>query len=62
MSIEDVEFIETSGVTAKGYRHRTTIPKGFFKKSALKDKDELKWVILKNGTAILSKVKKNGVK
>lgn len=62
MFIEDVEFVEVSGVTAKGYRHRTTIPKGFFKKCALRDKDELKWVILKDGTAIVSKVKKTDVK
>lgn len=60
MSLEDVEVVENSSVTAKGYRHRTTIPSKIFKKWKLEDKDELKWILLKNGTAILSKVKKNG--
>ena len=57
MSVEDVEGVETSSVTARGYRHRTTIPSKIFKKWKLEDKDELKWVLLKNGTVILSKVK-----
>lgn len=58
MTLEDVDLVEKSSVTARGYRHRTTIPSEIFKKLDLKDKDELKWILLKNGTIMLSKIKK----
>jgi len=54
--MSEIEFIESSGVTAKGYRHRTTIPSKIFKKLGLKDKDQLRWVLYKDGTLIISKL------
>ena len=53
MSAKDVELVENSTVTARGYRHRTTIPSGIFKKLGLKDKDGLKWTLMKDGTVYL---------
>ena len=54
ISVDSIDFVDKSGVTAKGYRHRTTIPSRIFKKWGLEDKDELRWVLLKDGTAIVS--------
>jgi len=47
---------EISSVTVRGYRHRTTIPRGIFKKLGLKDKDRLKWIHMKDGRLIIMKV------
>jgi len=54
--MEDVIIIEDSSVTVKGYRHRTTIPRRIFKFLNLKDKDKLRWIVLKDGTIIVKKV------
>ncbi len=54
---DEVEVIENSGVTVRGSRHRTTVPIQTFKLMGLQNKDKLRWVCLKNGTAIVSKTK-----
>lgn len=55
MSLEDYEFVDESSVTVRGYRHRTTIPCKIFQKMKLKDKDKLKWVLMKDGKVIVYK-------
>lgn len=55
IDIDDVLLVEESSVTARGYRHRTTIPKGIFKILKLKDKDKLRWILLKDGTILVRK-------
>jgi bifunctional DNA-binding transcriptional regulator/antitoxin component of YhaV-PrlF toxin-antitoxin module len=45
-----------SGVTAKMYRHRTTIPSEVFHALGLRDKDRLRWTLLRNGTVVVEKV------
>lgn len=52
---EQVEALEESSVTARGYRHRTTIPSKIFNRLELKDKDRLRWILLRDGTLIVSK-------
>jgi bifunctional DNA-binding transcriptional regulator/antitoxin component of YhaV-PrlF toxin-antitoxin module len=47
---------EETSVTAKGYRHRTTIPSSVFKFLKLKDKDKLLWKILSDGTILIEKI------
>ena len=47
--------MEESSVTARGYRHRTTIPSKVFRHLGLKDKDKLRWTLLKDGTLIVNK-------
>jgi len=54
--MEDILIIEESSVTAKGYRHRTTVPSRVFQFLNLKDKDRLRWIVLKDGTIIVKKV------
>lgn len=56
MTPKNIDFVEKSGVTAKGYRHRTTIPCKVFRKLKLKDKDELEWTYFKDGTLSVKKV------
>lgn len=57
IDIKRVRSISESGVTAKGYRHRTTVPSDVFLALGLKDKDRLRWVLLKDGTVIVEKVR-----
>jgi len=52
---EQVKAMEESSVTARGYRHRTTIPSKVFRHLGLKDKDKLRWTLLKDGTLIVNK-------
>lgn len=59
MTLADVDLIETSSVTVRGYRHRTTVPSKSFKKLGLKDKDTLRWTWFKNGTLTLSNTRKS---
>lgn len=49
-------FEEESSVTVRGFRHRTTIPRGIFKYLRLKDKERLRWILLKDGTIIVKKL------
>jgi len=55
MKVEDIIIIEESTVTARGYRHRTTIPRNIYRHLKLKDKDKLKWILLQDGTVVLKK-------
>jgi ribosomal silencing factor RsfS len=52
--------IEQSSVTARGPRHRTTIPVKIFRKMNLEDKSELKWTLLDDGKVIVEKITGNG--
>ena len=56
IDVETVQVIEESSVTARGYRHRTTIPSKVFRSLNLKDKDKLRWILLKDGTIVIRKV------
>jgi bifunctional DNA-binding transcriptional regulator/antitoxin component of YhaV-PrlF toxin-antitoxin module len=53
--MEEIIIIEESGVTVRGYRHRTTIPRRVFQFLKLSDKDKLHWTVLKDGTVIVKK-------
>ncbi len=57
ISLDDVILIEESTITVRGYRRRITIPSGIFKNLKLKDKDTLRWVLLKNNKIIIQKKK-----
>jgi len=51
--MKDIIIIEESSVTVRGYRHRTTIPRRVFQFLKLRDKDKLRWIVLKDGTVIV---------
>ncbi|MFH1224937.1 MAG: hypothetical protein V1676_03990 [Candidatus Diapherotrites archaeon] len=53
--MDEVIILEESGVTVKGYRHRTTVPKRVFRFLKLKDKDKLQWAVSKDGKVVLRK-------
>lgn len=55
MDTEDTILIEESSVTARGYRHRTTIPSRIYRFLKLKNKDRLRWIVLKDGKLIVQK-------
>lgn len=56
IDFENVYIIEETSVTSRGFRHRTTIPKGVYRYLNLKDKDKLRWILLKDKTIIIKKV------
>lgn len=56
IDIDSIVTIEETKITSRGFRHRTTIPKGAYKHLDLKDKDTLRWILLKDGTLIIKKV------
>lgn len=57
INLDDIILIEESMITVRGYRRRTTIPSGIFKNLKLKDKDTLKWILLKNNKIFIQKKK-----
>jgi bifunctional DNA-binding transcriptional regulator/antitoxin component of YhaV-PrlF toxin-antitoxin module len=56
IKLEDVVCVEETSVTIRGYRRRTTVPTGIFKFLNLKQGDSLRWVALKDGNILLSKI------
>jgi len=52
----DVVCMDESSITVRNYRRRTTVPSKVFKHLRLKDKDRLKWVVLKDGKVIVEKM------
>lgn len=55
-TVENVDFIETTSMTVRGSRRRTTVPKKIFDRLALADKDQLRWIMFKNGKLLVEKV------
>jgi bifunctional DNA-binding transcriptional regulator/antitoxin component of YhaV-PrlF toxin-antitoxin module len=55
---DDIVSIEDTHVTVRGYRRRTTIPSSIYKFLELEDGDVIRWIATKDGTVIVSKLKK----
>ncbi len=53
---DDILWMEETTVTARSYRHRTTIPAKIFRMLHLSQGDRLRWTVLKDGSILLSKV------
>lgn len=56
LNSDDIFCIEETKVTARSYRHRTTIPSKIFRYLDLKQGDSLRWVALRDGTVFIRKV------
>jgi hypothetical protein len=56
INLDEVVCVEETGITVRGYRRRTTVPTGIFKFLDLKQGDKLRWVALKNGSVVISKI------
>ncbi len=54
--LEDVEFVTETAVTIRGSRRRTTVPKRIADRFTIADGERLRWVLLRDGTVLLSKV------
>ena len=57
---DDILWMEETTVTARSYRHRTTIPAKIFRMLQLSQGDRLRWLVLKDGSILLSKIE-NGL-
>ncbi len=56
IEMNDVEYVTETTVTIRGSRRRTTVPKVIVDKLAIKDKDRLRWMLLKDKTILITKV------
>jgi|GEM_PF-543340 len=51
-----IACIEETAITVRSYRRRTTVPSKIYKLMDLKPEDSLRWIGLKDGSVILTKV------
>jgi bifunctional DNA-binding transcriptional regulator/antitoxin component of YhaV-PrlF toxin-antitoxin module len=56
IEIDEVVCLRDTAITIKGARRRITVPIEIVKLMALRDKDKVRWLALKDGTVILKKV------
>ncbi len=57
IEMEDVEYITETTLTIRGTRRRTTTPKAIVDKLELVDGDKIRWILFKDGTILITKVK-----
>ena len=57
VDMDDVEYITETTLTIRGTRRRTTMPKVIVDRFSLKNGDKVRWILLKDGRILLSKVK-----
>jgi bifunctional DNA-binding transcriptional regulator/antitoxin component of YhaV-PrlF toxin-antitoxin module len=57
IEIDEVKCVKETGITIRGSRRRITVPSEVVEILSLKDGDKLRWVVLKDKTISLSKVK-----
>jgi len=55
IKFSDVICTDESSITVRNYRRRTTVPSRAFEYLKLKDKDKLRWIVLKNGMVVVEK-------
>lgn len=58
IDLEKVVYVDESSLTIRKYRRRTTVPSRICEFLKLRDKDKLKWIMLKDGTVIIKKIGK----
>ncbi|MDH7517819.1 MAG: hypothetical protein QHH19_05695 [Candidatus Thermoplasmatota archaeon] len=57
IELDDVKCIKETAITIRGSRRRITVPSEVVEILKLKDGDKLRWVVLKDGTIGIQKVK-----
>ena len=57
IDIDQVSFITETSLTIRGSRRRTTVPKTIVEKLGLKDKSKVRWILFRDGSIMLRKVK-----
>ena len=58
INMDDVEYVTETSVTIRGSRRRTTVPKYIVDKLDIKDGDKLRWILFKDNSIIITKVKR----
>ena len=58
VDLEDVRCITDTALTIRGSRRRITVPSEVVEILNLKDGDKIRWIVFKNGSVNISKVKK----
>jgi len=58
VDLENIKCIKDTALTIRGSRRRITVPSEVVEILNLKDGDKLRWIVLKNGSVSISKVKK----
>lgn len=58
INMDDVEYVTETSVTIRGSRRRTTVPKYIVDKLGIEDGDKLRWILFKDDTIIITKVKR----
>lgn len=57
VELDKVKCVKETAITIRGSRRRITVPSEVVELLLLKDGDKLRWVVLKDKTISLSKVK-----
>lgn len=57
VELEDVKCITETAITIRGSRRRITVPSEVVDILNLKDGDKLRWIVFKNGTIHIHRVK-----
>jgi len=57
INMDDVEYITETALTIRGSRRRTTVPKVIVDKLELMNGDKIRWIFLKDGNLLITKVK-----
>jgi hypothetical protein len=58
VELDDVEFVTETAVTIRQSRRRTTVPKEIVDRLHLTNADRIRWVLLTDGTVMVSRVRK----
>ncbi len=56
VDLDDVAFVTETAVTIRESRRRTTVPKEIVDRLHLTSEDRLRWVLLTDGTVLISRV------
>ena len=57
IDMNDVDHISETILTIRGTRRRTTVPKTVVDKLELKNGDKIRWILFKDSTMLITKVK-----
>ena len=57
INMDDVEHITETSLTIRGTRRRTTVPKDIVDKLKLKNGDKIRWILFKDRSILITRVK-----
>lgn len=58
INMDDVEYVTETTLTIRGSRRRTTVPKSIIDRLALKSGDKIRWILFKDRSILVIKVKR----